>query len=180
MNLQKTAIAGVFTIEPEPIADERGFFARTFDAEVFRAHGLADAYVQQSLAFNARAGTIRGLHYQIGADGEEKIVRCIAGSLYDVVADLRRGSVTFGRFVAVELSAENRRAIYIPRGCAHGYQTLEEGSEALYDISRAYVPAAARGVAHDDPSLAIPWPLPVSVVSERDRAFPALSDAELD
>jgi len=179
LRFEETAIAGAFVVVPERIADGRGFFARTFDREAFSARNLAAEFVQDSIAFNERAGTIRGLHYQLPPDEEVKIVRCTAGALYDVIVDLRRDSATFGSFVAVELSAENHAGLYIPAGCAHGYQTLMDGTEAHYAISHPYTPAAARGIAYDDPVIGIPWPHPVSIISERDRAFPTLENAEL-
>ncbi len=172
--LGETAIPGVFTIDVEPVSDARGFFARTFDARVLERAGLIHRFEQHSIAYNARAGTLRGLHFQAGADPEAKIVRCTQGSLFDVAVDLREGSPAYRRWVGVTLDAKNRRALYIPPGCAHGYQTTADGTEASYLISVAYDPAAARGIHHADPALAIAWPLPVTIVSERDAALPYL------
>lgn len=174
MRFAEAALAGVWVIDVEPAADERGLFARTFDAEAFAERGLAHDFVQCSTSFNARVATLRGLHHQVGEHAESKLVRCTAGAAYDVVADLRPDSPTYGRWVAFELSADNRRAVYVPPGVAHGFQTLADGAELLYMIDRTYVPAAARGVRWDDPAFAIEWPDPPGerTISERDRAFP--------
>lgn len=163
-------------VELEPLRDERGFFARTFDAEVFAAHGL-DAYVVQcNISFNARAGTLRGLHYQVAPHEEGKLVRCTRGRVWDVVVDLRPESHTHCRWVAVELDADEMRSLFIPAGCAHGYQTLTDDSELHYQMARAHVPGAGRGVRWDDPAFAISWPDPPAggerILSARDRTFP--------
>jgi dTDP-4-dehydrorhamnose 3,5-epimerase len=179
MKFTETAISGVLLLVPEPAYDDRGFFARTFDQAEFASRGLASVFVQRSIAFNAKAGTIRGLHYQISPEEEEKIVRCTSGAIFDVAVDLRRDSPTFGSYSSVELTADNRRAFYIPAGVAHGYQTLSEATEVMYDISRPYTAEAARGIAYDDPTLAISWPVDVTVLSERDRRFPLLAEANL-
>jgi dTDP-4-dehydrorhamnose 3,5-epimerase len=179
VRFEKTELSGVLVVVPEPSADARGFFARTFDRAEFVARNLPEAFPQESVAYNECAGTIRGLHYQIGAHAEEKLVRCTAGRLWDVVLDLRQDSATFGRAFAIELTAENHLALYIPSGCAHGYQTLAPSTEALYLISRPYASEAARGIAFDDPAVGISWPLPVAAISERDRNFPLLAAAEL-
>lgn len=175
MRFTPTDIAGVFVVDMDLKRDDRGFFARSYCAETIAAHGLAPADTQWSLSHNDRAGTLRGLHFQADPHGETKLVRCVAGRVFDVAVDLREGSVTRGRHIAVELSAANRRALYIPTGCAHGFQTLEDASELLYGISPAYVPDAFRGVRFDDAILAINWPLPPVALSERDRALPAFS-----
>ncbi len=159
--------------------DVRGFFARTFDAQAFRAHGLADGFDQQSIAHNARAGTIRGLHYQTRPHGETKLVRATRGALFDVAVDLRAGSPTFGRWLGVRLDDKNRLALYIPEGFAHGYQTLEDDTEALYLIAGAYAPDSAGGVRFDDPTLAIAWPREVTALSNADGAWPTLDGATL-
>lgn len=174
MVFRATAVDGAWVVEVEPAADDRGMFARTFDAEVFREHGLSGEVVQCSTSFNHRAGTLRGLHYQAAPHAECKLVRCTAGAAYDVIVDLRRDSPTHLRWAAVELSGENRRAVYVPRGVAHGFQTLVDGSEMLYMIDRPFVPEAARGVRWDDPAFGIEWPDPGGerTLSERDRGFP--------
>jgi dTDP-4-dehydrorhamnose 3,5-epimerase len=174
MRFEESPIGGAWVIDVEPSADRRGLFARTFDAEPFAARGLSSAFAQCSTSFNRHAGTLRGLHYQSAPDGECKLVRCTAGSAFDVIVDLRPDSPTYRRWHAVELSAESRRAVYVPRGVAHGFQTLSDGCELLYMIDVPYVPEAARGVRWDDPAFAIEWPEPPGerIVSERDMAFP--------
>ena len=159
-------------VEPERLADERGFFARTFCAREFAAHGLDSRLVQCSLSFNPRRGTLRGMHYQEGPHGEGKLVRCTRGRIHDVALDLRRDSATFRHHVAVELSAENRLALYLPPGVAHGFLTLEDGCEVVYQMSEFFDPAAGRGVRFDDPAFGIAWPAPVELVSARDRSYP--------
>jgi dTDP-4-dehydrorhamnose 3,5-epimerase len=171
-------IPGAFRIELEKRVDERGFFARTFCTDEFRAQGLVTDFVQRSISFNARRGTLRGLHYQCAPHGETKIVGCPAGAAFDVMVDLRRSSPTFGRWHAETISAADRASIYIPAGCAHGFQTLVDDTELSYDITPAYVAAAGRGVAFDDPALAIAWPLRNAVLSEEDRKRSSLAAAE--
>jgi dTDP-4-dehydrorhamnose 3,5-epimerase len=171
-------IAGSFRIELEKRADERGFFARTFCTDEFEAHGLVTDFVQRSISFNARRGTLRGLHYQCAPHAETKIVGCPAGSVFDVMVDLRRSSPTFGRWHAETISAADRASIYIPAGCAHGFQTLVDNTELSYDIIPAYVAEAGRGVAFDDPALAIAWPIRDPILSQEDRHRPALAAAD--
>jgi dTDP-4-dehydrorhamnose 3,5-epimerase len=172
MKFSRTAIEGALLIEPERQEDERGFFARVYCEREFAEHGLETRYPQCSVSFNLARGTVRGLHYQAAPHQEAKIVRCTAGAIYDVVADLRRGSRSYGQWAGVELSAASRRMLYVPAGCAHGFQTLEDNCEVFYQISTEHEPAGFRGVRYDAPALAIQWPLPVSVISERDRALP--------
>jgi dTDP-4-dehydrorhamnose 3,5-epimerase len=174
MRFVETAVAGAWVIELEPVADERGMFARTFDADLFAERGLSPALAQCSTSFNHRAGTLRGLHYQAEPHAECKLVRCTAGAACDVLVDLRPESPTYRRWHAVELSADNRRSVYVPRGVAHGFQTLVDGTELLYLIDTPYVPEAARGVRWDDPAFGIAWPDPPAqrTISERDRGFP--------
>ena len=178
MRFIELPIPGAYRIEVDRREDHRGFFARTFCSEEFRAHGLASEFVQQSISFNVRKGTLRGLHYQAGPHAETKLIRCTAGGVFDVLVDLRRSSPTFGRWHAETLTADNHHMLYIPVGCAHGFQTLEEGSEVLYEITPAFVPDAARGLAHDDPAMGIDWPLPNPVLSAADQGRPRLVDAE--
>jgi dTDP-4-dehydrorhamnose 3,5-epimerase len=166
-----TTIDGVWIVDPEPREDERGLFARVWCEETFAAKGLDSRLVQANTAFSRRQGTLRGLHYQAGAAAEAKLVRCTQGALYDVALDLRPDSPTRHAWVGVELSAANRRMLYIPRGCAHGYQTLGDGVELWYGTTHAYVPAAATGVRFDDPAFGIDWPEPVSVISPADAAW---------
>jgi dTDP-4-dehydrorhamnose 3,5-epimerase len=172
MIFEKTKLPGVFEIRMEPMPDERGFFARCWCEREFESHGLNPKVVQCSVSFNARRGTLRGMHYQVAPDQEAKVVRCTKGALYDVLVDLRRGSPTFGDWVAVVLTAERRNMVYVPEGCAHGFLTLEDETEVLYQISEFYSPQSARGVRWDDPAFRIVWPEEVKVISERDRKCP--------
>lgn len=179
MILSGTPVAGAFIVEPERHKDPRGFFARTIDAAVFRQAGLASSFPEHSIAYNIAAGTVRGLHYQDGTHAECKVVRCTMGAIFDVVVDLRAGSPTFKRWYALTLDSKNRTALYVPAGCAHGYQTISDNVEVLYAISAPYDSGAARGVHYADPELSIAWPLPVSVISERDAQLPRLANAVL-
>jgi dTDP-4-dehydrorhamnose 3,5-epimerase len=174
MIFSPTAVPGVWVLDPEPVEDERGFFARTFCAREFAARELETSWAQASVSFNRRRGTLRGMHWQAAPHEETKVVRCTAGALFDVVVDLREGSSAYARHVAFELTAENRRQVYVPPGCAHGFLTLADGSEVSYLISAFHEPSAARGVRFDDPRLGISWPLNPSVISARDRAWPLL------
>jgi dTDP-4-dehydrorhamnose 3,5-epimerase len=168
----ETSIQGAWLVAPEPARDHRGFFARTWCAREFGARHLADRWVQCSISFNERRGTLRGLHYQRAPYGEAKLVRCTMGALYDVVLDLRRTSPTFKKHIGVELSASNRLMIYVPDGCAHGFQTLEDETEIFYQISEFYRPEHTAGVRWDDPAFGIAWPHADPIMSERDRRYP--------
>lgn len=179
MTFAELAIAGVFALELEPVHDSRGFFARTYSGAELADHGIDFAVTQASVSFNERRGTLRGLHVQRPPHEEAKLVRCLAGSVHDVVVDLRAGSATQFRWLAVELSAARRNALYVPPGLAHGFISLEDGSELEYLISAAYEPSAAAGVRWDDPTLGIEWPLEPEVISERDAAFPDLDVASV-
>jgi dTDP-4-dehydrorhamnose 3,5-epimerase len=174
MRFVQTPLNGAWVIDLDLLGDERGWFARTFDAEEFAARGLNPAVVQCNASFNARSGTLRGMHYQAEPHAESKLVRCVRGAIFDVAVDLRQGSPTRCRWHGVELSAENRLAFYIPAGLAHGFQTLTEDCEVLYQMGHHYVPEAARGVRWDDPAFAIEWPqlLGERVISEKDRRYP--------
>lgn len=174
MKYTPTAVAGVWLVDLEERADERGFFARTFDATEFAAHGLDTGVVQGNLSFNHRAGTLRGLHRQVPPHAEGKLVRCTAGAIVDVAVDVRPGSATFGEHVLVELTARNRRALFVPPYVAHGYQTLVDGTEVTYQVSGPYAPQGEQGFRWDDPALGIDWPLEVSVISAKDAAWPLL------
>jgi len=165
-------IPGLFVVEIEPAADERGFFARTYCAGTFAGRGLAPCDDQWSLSGNTRRGTLRGLHWQAAPHAETKLVRCVRGAVFDVAVDLRPESPTRGCHVGVTLTAETRAGLYIPEGFAHGFLTLEDDSEILYGISPAHQPAAARGARWDSPLLAIMWPFAPVIVSERDQALP--------
>lgn len=171
MIFEETKIAGVCILAPETHCDERGFFARTWCEQESAANGLNSRIVQCSISFNAKKGTLRGVHYQLEPYQEAKLVRCTQGSLYDVALDLRLGSPTYLHWVSAELTAENRRALYIPEGCAHGFLTLEDNTEALYQMSEFYHPEASSGVRWNDPAFGIAWPFPAAVMSERDRSY---------
>jgi dTDP-4-dehydrorhamnose 3,5-epimerase len=174
MRFLETPLAGAWILELDLHADERGWFGRTFDAQEFQARGLDPAVAQCSLSFNRRRGTLRGMHYQAEPYGEPKLVRCVRGAIFDVAVDLRPRSPTACRWHGLELSAENRRAFYIPPGLAHGFQTLTDDCEVLYQIAQRYVPEAARGVRWDDPAFAIQWPAfdGERVISDKDRSYP--------
>jgi dTDP-4-dehydrorhamnose 3,5-epimerase len=164
-------LRGVFEIRLELTSDERGFFARTWCQREFEAHGLDPRLVQCSLSFNRRKGTLRGIHYQIAPYEETKLVRCTRGAMYDVVVDLRPQSPTFKDWIGVVLTAENRKMVYVPKGCAHGFLTLEDETEVFYQMSEFYNAESARGVRWDDPAFHIAWPEQVQVISERDRTY---------
>ncbi len=175
MRFLETSLPGVIVIEPERLSDERGWFARTFDREEFRARGMNPEVIQTNASFNARAGTLRGMHYQADPHGETKVVRCVRGAIFDVAVDVRDGSPTRGRWHGVELSEGNGLGLYVPAGFAHGFQTLGEDSEVHYLMGTGYVPHAARGVRWDDPAFGIEWPpAPPGgrVISDRDGAYP--------
>jgi dTDP-4-dehydrorhamnose 3,5-epimerase len=176
MIFSETRLAGAYTIDLEPIEDERGFFARQWCEQEFADAGLVTVVSQASIAFNRTKGTVRGMHWQLPPHAEVKLVRCVRGSIYDVIVDLRPDSTSLGEWIAVELTAENRRSLYVPEGFAHGYQTLEDTTEVWYQMSVPYAPAAARGFRYDDPRFGIAWPNEVSIISERDRSWPAFSD----
>ena len=167
-----TDLAGVVVVTPELHADERGFFARTFCAREFEAAGLRPLVVQANVSFNHHAGTLRGLHFQRPPAAEAKLVRCTRGRVYDVAVDLRPASPTYLRHVGVILDAEERNALYVPEGCAHGYLTLEDGCEVVYQVSEFYTPGVEGGLRWDDPTLGIAWPGEVRVISEKDAGWP--------
>lgn len=172
MEFLKTKLPGVFEILIEAKPDERGFFARTWCQKEFESQGLAVKFVQCSLSFNKRKGTLRGMHYQIAPYEETKLIRCTQGAIYDVVLDLRPESPAFKNWVAVELTAEKRNMIYVPQGCAHGFLTLEDRSEVTYQMSEFQHAEFARGVRWNDPAFQIKWPAKVEVISERDCNYP--------
>jgi dTDP-4-dehydrorhamnose 3,5-epimerase len=174
VKLVETPLAGAYVVELERAVDERGSFARTFDAETWRSLGLDPAVAQCSVSFNERRGTLRGMHYQAEPATECKLVRCTRGAIWDVILDLRPGSPTQSRWFGLDLAEANDRLLYVPAGLAHGFQTLVDETEVSYQISQIYVPEAARGVRWDDPLFGIDWPdAPEGrVISERDRAFP--------
>jgi len=167
MRIVDTPLPGVYVIEPEPNEDERGLFARVLDGEEFARRGLTVPSTQWSVSFNRRRGTIRGMHYQASPHGEVKLIRCTRGAIFDVIVDLGAR-----RWFGIELSAENRRSLYVPAGMAHGFQSLSDDAEVFYAIDGRYVPEAARGVRWDDAAFGIEWPQPPTIISERDRSFP--------
>jgi dTDP-4-dehydrorhamnose 3,5-epimerase len=167
-----TCLAGAFIIEPEPLADARGLFARTWCQRELEAHGLVARIAQCSTSFNQRKGTLRGMHYQVEPFAEVKIVRCTRGAMYDVIIDLRPESPTFARYFGAVLSADNRKAMYVPTGFAHGFQTLEDDTEVFYQISELYSPEHSRGVRWNDPAFAVVWPDDERTMSDRDRTYP--------
>lgn len=179
MRFNPTAVAGVFVVEPERQADERGFFARTWCAEEFARQGLEARLAQCSVAFNPRRGTLRGLHYQAPPWTEAKLVRCTRGAIFDVAVDLRPDSPTFRAWAGVELTPEEGRALYVPPGCAHGLLTLADASEVFYQISAPHRPEAARGVRWNDPFFAVDWPGRVELIAARDRDYPDVDAAQL-
>lgn len=174
MRFTPLPIDGAMLIEPEPIRDERGHFARVWCADEFARQGLEARAVQANLGVSPRRGTLRGLHYQDAPDLEAKLVRCLRGSAYDVIVDLRPASATFRRWHGVELTADNYLGVYVPPLCAHGYLTLAPDTEVWYQASAPFASASARGVRFDDPALGIAWPIAVDVISDRDRTWPLL------
>jgi dTDP-4-dehydrorhamnose 3,5-epimerase len=169
MRFSPLPIPGAFRVELDKLDDERGFFARTFCADEFRGRGLITEFPQRSVSFNNKKATLRGLHYQAPPFAETKIVRCVSGEAFDVMVDLRRRSPTFGRWHAEVISAENRISLYIPAGCAHGFQTLTDATEIYYEIAPSYRSDFARGLAFDDSQVGIAWPLANPILSVADR-----------
>ena len=167
-----TPLSGAYVIELEPIADERGFFARSFCQNEFEEHGLTANFVQFNTSFNHKKATLRGMHYQASPDEETKLIRCIHGSILDVIVDMRTHSPTYRQWFGVELTAENRKLLYCPEGCAHGYLTLEDNTELLYQVSRYYAPKSERILRFDDPAIGIEWPMQPLVLSAKDAAAP--------
>lgn len=175
MKFIETSLKGAFLVELEPMIDERGLFARTWCQREFAAHGLNQNLVQCNISFNVSKGTLRGMHYQVEPFEEAKVVRCTRGALYDVIIDLRPDSATFKQWLGVELTAENRRMLYIPEGIAHGFLTLEPQTEVFYQMSEFYYPESARGVRWNDPTFGIHWPQEILIISEKDRQYPNFS-----
>jgi dTDP-4-dehydrorhamnose 3,5-epimerase len=175
--ISTTDLSGPAVLDLELKQDERGFFARTFDRAQFAAAGLEPVVEQCNVSFNHRAGTLRGMHFQVAPATEAKLVRCTAGAVLDIVVDVREGSPTYLQHVAVELTAQNRRSLYVPPMFAHGYQTLVDGTEVTYQVSEAYTPGTERGLRHDDPALGLSWPLAVSTLSVKDASWPLLERA---
>ena len=178
MRFEPTAVDGVVVIEIDPIEDDRGFFARAWCRREFEEHGLDVAFVQENVGFSTSAGTMRGLHFQRPPFAEVKLVRCTAGAVWDVAADLRAGSPTYLTSVGVELGADRRTMLLVPEGCAHGYLTLTDAAEVRYLTSQFYAAEAAGGVRYDDEALGIEWPGEVAIVSEQDSSWPLLAESD--
>jgi dTDP-4-dehydrorhamnose 3,5-epimerase len=172
VHFTEAGIAGVWVIDPSPHGDERGRFMRAWCAREFAEHGINFVPVQANMGFSVTKGTVRGMHFQQAPALEAKLVRCTRGSMFDVALDARPESPSYGKWYSAELSAENGRMLYLPEGCAHGYQTLEESTEMYYMTSEYYTPSAVRGVRFDDPAFGIRWPLAATVLSEQDRNWP--------
>jgi len=172
MIFEETPLPGAFVIRLERREDDRGFFARSWCQHEFAAHNLIDRIVQVNTSYNRLRGTLRGMHWQQAPHAETKLVRCTRGALYDVIVDLRPDSPAYKRWVGVELTADNRDMLYVPEGFAHGFQTLVDGTEAIYQVSQFYTPGAERGARHDDPAFDIGWPLPVAAISDKDGGWP--------
>ena len=172
MQFTETQLPGVFVIELDRLEDERGWFARTWCRDEFEQHGLPVEWTQNSLSHNAQRGTLRGLHFQTAPHAEAKLVRCVSGAVHDVALDLRPDSPTFKQSFAIELTAANGRALFLPEGIAHGFQTLADDSTLFYQMTTAYVAEAASGVRWDDPAFDVDWPLPDPILNDRDLAWP--------
>lgn len=172
MIFQETKLTGAYVIEPERREDDRGFFARVCCSREFEAHQLETRIVQANIAYNRQRGTLRGLHIQVSPCEETKLIHCVRGAIYDVIVDLRADSPTRGEWTSVELNETNRRLLYVPRGCAHGYQTLMDNTEVFYQVSQFYTLECERGIRYDDPAFGIDWPLPVTAISQKDRNHP--------
>ena len=180
MRFRETELPGAFVIELEKIEDNRGFFARVWCQQDFEDNGLVPRIVQVSTSFNAKACTLRGMHYQVAPHVETKVVRCTRGALYDVIVDLRPDSPTYKRWIGVELTAKNHTMLYVPAGFAHGFITLEDDTEVTYLISEAYNPQAARAIRWDDPEFGIEWPCPVAEISDKDAGLPDFANEHTD
>ncbi|ETT65504.1 dTDP-4-dehydrorhamnose 3,5-epimerase [Paenibacillus odorifer] len=175
MIFHETNLKGVFEIDIQPIEDERGFFARTWCVNEFEKHGINSKFVQCNISFNKKKGTLRGMHYQSAPYGEMKLIRCIKGSIYDVIIDLRPDSLTYKNWCSVFLSENNRKMLYIPEGFAHGFQTLEDNTEVFYQMGEFYHPESARGIRWNDPTIGIEWPINDLIISEKDKTYPNFS-----
>lgn len=174
MDFSEIYLAGPRIVTPSLSIDTRGFFARTWCSRTFSEFGLDSAVTQESISFNHRCGTVRGMHFQADPYSESKLVRCTRGAVFDVIVDIRSDSPTYCQWFAIELTQDNHKALFIPKGFAHGFQTLTDNAEVFYQISVEYVAEAARGFNFCDPCVGISWPLPVSVISERDKNLPLL------
>ena len=178
MVFTETKLKGAFLIDLERREDSRGFFARAFCQKEFAAHGLKSTIAQANVAFNIKKGTLRGMHFQFPPAGETKLVRCTRGAILDIIVDLRPESVTYLQHISVELNEENQRSLYVPERFAHGYQVLRDNTETSYQVGEFYTPSAESGLLHNDPKLNLEWPLPVSVISDKDQKFALLEEIE--
>lgn len=172
MIFKETKLKDARIIDIKKYEDERGFFARAWCQEEFEAHGLVSRVVQANISFNKHKGTLRGMHFQVAPYAETKLVRCTRGAIYDAIIDLRPESPSYGEWLGVELTAENYRMLYVPKGFAHGFQTLADNVEVTYQVSQFYTPQAEGGIRYDDPAFGIQWPLAVTVMSEKDKNWP--------
>ena len=180
MIFTETALQGAYIIDIEPRSDSRGFFARAFCQKEFAAHGLKPVIAQANLAFNHIKGTLRGMHFQFPPTAETKLVRCTRGGILDIIVDLRPESPTYLQHIAVELTEDNHRALYVPERFAHGYQALEDKTETSYQVGEFYTPGSEGGLVYNDPRLGLQWPLPVSVISDKDQVYPLLEAQETE
>ena len=174
---KETKLKGAFVIEPEKFEDLRGFFARSFSQQEFLDHGLRGQFVEAGISFNRRKHTLRGMHFQAAPHAQAKLVRCTRGRIFDALIDLRRDSPTYKQWFAQELTADNRLMLYVPEGCAHGFQTLEDDTEVFYQLSQSYAPASERGVRWNDPAFGITWPVTDNLImNDRDRGYPDFAE----
>jgi dTDP-4-dehydrorhamnose 3,5-epimerase len=178
MQFTERSIQGAFRVDVVPVQDDRGRFARAWCAEEFATQGLTEAFVQANLVHTHRAGTVRGLHYQVAPHEEAKYIRCIRGAVYDVILDLRPDSPTYLQWHGETLTGDSQAAFYVPSGCAHGYQTLTDDAEVFYQVSTPYSPGAERGICYDDPTFDVEWPHPVTVVSEKDQSWASFDQTQ--
>ena len=180
MKFTETKLKGAFVIDIEKREDSRGFFARTFCQHEFESNGLKPIIAQANTAFNIKKGTLRGMHFQFPPAAESKLVRCTRGAILDIIVDLRPESPTYLQHIAVELSEDNYSALYVPTRFAHGYQVLRDKTETSYQVGEFYTPGCEGGLLHNDPRLGLQWPLPVAVISDKDKAWKPLAEQELD
>jgi len=180
MIFTETKLKGAFVIDIEPREDSRGFFARAFCQHEFEAHGLKPMIAQSNVAFNKKRGTLRGMHFQFPPVAETKLLRCTRGAILDIIVDLRPESPTYLQYIDVELSEDNSRALYVPERFAHGYQVLRDNTETSYQVGEFYAPGSEGGLLYNDPRLALPWPLPVAVISDKDQQWKLLDDQEAE
>lgn len=172
MIFKEIRLEGAYIIEPEKLEDKRGFFARAWCQKEFEAHGLVSRPAQANISYSKKKGTLRGMHYQVAPYQETKLVRCTRGAIYDVIIDLRPNSLTYGQWIGVELTAENYKMLFVPKDFAHGFQTLEDNTEVIYQVSQFYSPGSENGIRYDDPAIGIKWPVDVQVISDKDKGWP--------